>query len=354
MRKKLAKKALHVIKSGWFIEGKEKEKFEKKFASYCGVKHAIGVGNGLDALSLIIQGYKVLGTFSDQDEIIVPANTYIASILAISQNNLKPILVEPDDATYLINTKKIEKLLTPKTKAIMPVHLYGQTCDMKPIRKLAKKYGLKIIEDAAQAHGAYYKKKKAGGLGDAAGFSFYPGKTLGALGDAGIITTNDTALAQIVSSLANYGSTQKYIHPYRGRNSRLDEIQAAFLSLKLKHLNKEIEKRKHIAKLYKKHIKNKYIKLPEIKTDSSWHLFVIRTPYRKELQSYLKAHKIETMIHYPIPPHKQKAYSNYGDLSLPVTEKLAQEVLSLPINSLLTKQEVAYIIQTINDFEVKR
>ncbi|NPA52737.1 MAG: DegT/DnrJ/EryC1/StrS family aminotransferase [Aquificae bacterium] len=339
-----------VINSGWYILGEEVEKFEKEFANYCGAKYAIGVGSGLDALRLIIRGYKELGIFEEGDEIIVPANTYIASILAITEENLKPILVEPKLDTYLINPENIEEKITSKTKAIMVVHLYGQTCEMDKIWEIAKKYNLKIIEDSAQAHGAFYQDKKAGNLGDASGFSFYPGKNLGALGDGGAVTTNDKELAQVVEALRNYGSHKKYEHNYKGINSRLDEIQAAILRVKLKYLDKENKKRKEIAKFYLENIQNKKIILPKILTDSVWHLFVIRTKERDKLQEYLSQKGIQTLIHYPIPPHKQKAYKKWNNLSFPITESICKEILSLPIYKTLKTENIEYISKMVNSF----
>ena len=336
-----------VIESGWYILGEEVEKFEEEFAKYCGMKYAIGVGSGLDALKLIIRGYKELKIFDKNDEVIVPANTYIASILAISEEGLTPVLVEPKIDTYLIDPDKIEEKITSKTKAIMVVHLYGQTCEMDKIYKIAKKYNLKIIEDSAQAHGAFYKNKKAGNLGDASGFSFYPGKNLGALGDGGAITTNDETLMEVIKALRNYGSNKKYENLYKGYNSRLDEIQAAMLRVKLKYLDEENAKRKEIAKYYLENINNDKIILPKIITDSVWHLFVIRTKERDELQKYLAENGIQTLIHYPIPPHKQKAYKEWNNLSFPITEKLSREILSLPIYQ---QKNIKKIINYLNNF----
>ena len=348
--KELIKACENVIKSGWYIQGQECENFEQEFATYCGAKYAVGVGNGLEALSLIIKAYKELSVFQENDEIIVPANTYIASILAISQNNLKPVLIEPSLETYLINPKNIEEKITPRTKAIMAVHLYGQTCEMDEINTIAKKYNLKVIEDSAQAHGAYYKDKKAGNLADASGFSFYPGKNLGALGDGGAITTDDKKLYEVLKALSNYRSHKKYEHIYKGTNSRLDEIQAAMLRIKLKHLNKEIEKRKEIASYYLNNIKNKKIILPKIKTDSVWHLFVVRTKNRDDLGQYLLKNKIQTLIHYPIPPHKQQAYKELNHLSFPITQQIHNEVLSLPISGVQTLEETKLITDIINEY----
>ena len=350
----LSAKVLETVKNGWYIRGKECAAFEKRFAEYCGVKHCIGVGNGLEALKLILRAYKIIGLFSDDDEIIVPANTFIATILAISAENLKPVFVEPDITTYLIDPKKIEEKITAKTKAIMPVHLYGRVCNMNDIQSIAKKYKLKIIEDAAQAHGAMYKNIKTGNLSDAAGFSFYPGKNLGCLGDGGCITTNNDILAEITRKLANYGSHIKYVHEYKGENSRLDDIQAAVLSLKLKRLDKDNKRRQDIAKLYNTRITNPLIILPSIPDNEQehvWHIYCIRVQHRKDFIDYLAQNDIETMIHYPTAPHKQAAYKEYANLTLPITEKIHAEVVSLPMSPLLTDKHVMYIIEIINAYK---
>ena len=339
-----------VIDSGWYIQGNECTEFEKEFALYCGTKYTIGVANGLDALILILRAYKEMGIINDGDEVIVPSNTYIASILAISQNNLIPVLVEPDINTYLIDPLKIEEKITSKTKAILPVHLYGQTCQMDEINKIAKKYNLKVIEDSAQSHGAYFGNKRSGNLGDASGFSFYPGKNLGALGDGGAVTTNDEALANTIKALGNYGSHKKYENLYKGINSRLDEIQAAMLRVKLKYLDEEINKRRKIANYYLENIKNDNIILPTITTDSVWHLFVIRTIKREKLQKYLLDKGIQTLIHYPLPPHKQEAYKEWNDENYPISEQIHNEVISLPISGVQSLEETKKIVKVINDF----
>jgi dTDP-4-amino-4,6-dideoxygalactose transaminase len=341
-----------VLDSGWYILGNEVNLFEQQFSEYCGTKHAIGVANGLDALILIIRAYKELGVFKDNDEIIVPANTYIASILAISANNLIPVLVEPDIDTYNIDPKLIEAKITTRTKAILPVHLYGNLCDMKSINSIAEKYNLKVIEDCAQAHGATNDGIAAGNFGDAAGFSFYPGKNLGALGDAGAVTTNDTDLAVTIRALLNYGSEKKYHNQYKGINSRLDEVQAALLGVKLQTINVETRIRREIANRYLLEIKNPQIKLPKIATQDQhvWHLFVVRTANREKLQQYLTEKGIQTVIHYPIPPHKQQAYKDWNDLSYPISEEIHREVLSIPLNFILSSEEVSYIITTLNDY----
>lgn len=351
-RAELIEACTRVIDSGWYIQGNECKDFEAEFAKYCGTKHAIGVANGLDALILIFRAYKEMGIMSDGDEVIVPSNTYIASILAISQNNLTPVLVESDINTYLIDPTKIEEKITPKTKAILPVHLYGQTCDMDSINAIATKYNLKVIEDSAQSHGAYYGEKRSGNLGDASGFSFYPGKNLGALGDGGAVTTNDDELAQVIRALGNYGSHKKYENLYQGVNSRLDEIQAAMLRVKLRYLDHEITKRCDIADYYLHHIKNPKITLPTLRAADNhvWHLFVIRTHNRDEFQKYLNDNGIQTLIHYPIPPHKQQAYKEWNEQSYPISEQIHDEVLSLPINSVQCLEDTQKIIQVLNDF----
>ena len=342
-----------VIDSGWYIQGNECKEFDKEFASYCGAKYAIGVANGLDALILILRAYKELGFMKDGDEVIVPSNTYIASILAISQNNLVPVLVEPDINTYLLNPSKIEEKITSKTKAILPVHLYGQTCEMDKINEIAKKYNLKVIEDSAQSHGAYFKDKRSGNLGDASGFSFYPGKNLGALGDGGAVTTNDEELANTIKALGNYGSHKKYENLYKGVNSRLDEMQAAMLRVKLKYLDEESNKRREIANYYLENIKNNKLILPTVRTEDNhvWHLFVIRFSKRDELQKYLLDNGIQTLIHYPIPPHKQDAYKEWNNESYPVSEQIHDEVMSFPISGVQSFEDTKKIIRKINEFK---
>lgn len=352
-KKELIQASTEVIQSGWYIHGKACQNFEKEFADFCETEHCIGVANGLDALTLIFSAYKEMGILTDNDEVIVPANTYIASILAISQNNLKPVLVEPDINSYNLNPSQIEAKITAKTKAIMAVHLYGQTANMQEINTIAKKYNLKVIEDSAQAHGAMYEGKRSGNLADASGFSFYPGKNLGALGDGGAVTTNDRALADTIRALANYGSHKKYENLYKGVNSRLDELQAALLSVKLKYLDRDTQKRREIANYYLENINNKNIILPSVadKYAHVWHLFVIRTDNREKLQKFLLAHDIQSMIHYPIPPHKQEAYKEWNDLSLPITEKIHAEVLSIPMSPVLTKEQSTKIVAVLNRYE---
>lgn len=342
-----------VMSSGWYILGQEVEEFENEFAKYCGTKHCLGVANGLDALILIFRAYKEMGLVEDGDEVIVPANTYIASILAISANNLKPILVEPNINNFNINPCLIEKNITPKTKAILAVHLYGKSAPMDQINQIAKKYNLKIIEDAAQAHGAFFGDKRVGNLGDASGFSFYPGKNLGALGDGGAITTNDDKLARAVKALRNYGSHQKYQNIYKGLNSRLDEMQAAILKVKLQYLDQDNEQRRLIATTYCQNIKNPKIILPQPPVDKNshvWHLFVIRCDDRNDLQRYLLENGVQTVIHYPIEPHKQEAYKELSNLLLPISEKIHNEVLSLPIYPGLEEQDLFKIITLMNSY----
>lgn len=340
-----------VIDSGWYLLGKEVEKFEKEFANFCGVKYAIGVANGLDALIISLRALNI----GEGDEVIVPSNTYIATILAITANNAIPILVEPDMDTCNIDPKKIEAAITEKTRAIMPVHLYGQACDMTAIREIAKKYDLKVIEDCAQAHGALHKGECVGSFGDCGGFSFYPGKNLGALSDGGIITTNDEKIAEKARAIRNYGSLVKYENLYKGMNSRLDEIQSGILSVKLLHLETDNEKRRNVARYYLENIKNSVVTLPKIASDDQkshvWHLFVIRSKKRDDLKKYLSEKGIETVIHYPVPPHKQVAYRELNDLSFPVSEQLHQEVLSLPISPVMTEAEMKLVVDTINSYE---
>lgn len=377
-----------VVKRGWFLLGEEVDAFENEYAAYIGSKHCIGVANGLDSLRLILKAYIEMGFMKEGDEVIVPANTYIASILAITDNRLKPVLVEPDINTFNINISLIEKQVTTRTKAIMVVHLYGKACWSNQLEEIAKKYNLKIIEDNAQAAGAgiiaesgeqLVKNKKqrvesecdgtihhllsnlnrTGSLGCSAGHSFYPGKNLGALGDGGAITTNDDEHAEVVRALANYGSSKKYVNDYQGLNSRLDEIQAAVLRIKLHRLDTDNRHRYKIAQYYLKNITNSHVILPskwnsKTKTQNIshvWHLFVIRHPNRDRLQQYLADNGIQTLIHYPIPPHKQRAYKKLNGLSLPITEQIHMEVLSLPISPVITEEEIENITNTINRFK---
>lgn len=351
-REELLAACAGVIDSGWYIQGNEHKAFEKEFADYCGAKHCIGVANGLDALVLILRAYKELGVMQDGDEVIVPANTYIASILAISENGLVPVLVEPSPESFLIDPVNIAAKITPRTKAILPVHLYGQTCEMDAINAIARTHGLKVIEDSAQSHGACFGDKRSGNLGDASGFSFYPGKNLGALGDGGAVTTNDDDLAQVIRALGNYGSHKKYENLYKGINSRLDEIQAAMLRVKLKYLDDETQKRRAIASCYRENIKNDKIILPTARKDDNhvWHLFVIRTQSRDELQHYLTQKGVQTLIHYPIPPHQQAAYQEWNAKSYPISEKIHRDVLSLPISGVQNLDDTMAIIKILNDY----
>ena len=341
-----------IIESGSLILGNVLSEFENQFADYCNVSSVIGTGNGLDALTLIIRAYKEMGIFKEGDEIIVPANTYIASILAITECRLEPIFIEPDINTYNIDERLIEPKITPKTKAIMLVHLYGKISFTKAIKKLAEKYNLKIIEDCAQSCGATYYEKKSGGLGDAAGFSFYPTKNLGALGDAGAVTTNDDQLSETIKFLRNYGSQTKYINKYRGVNSRMDEMQAAILLVKLKCLDQNNKVRRKIAEYYIDNIINDNLILPLRQNDEShvWHLFVIRTEKRDTFQKFLIEKGIETLIHYPIPPHKQEAYKSYNSHNYPITEKIHKTILSIPLNTALTEKEIKRIVSICNQY----
>lgn len=345
-------KMKQVLDKGWFVLGDEVKTFEKDFAHYCGTQYCIGVGNGLEAMVLIFKAYIQLGKLQKGDEVIVPANTYIASILAILEADLVPILVEPKLETYNINPDLISAAITPKTRAVLAVHLYGQLAEMVAINTIAKQHNLLVIEDSAQAHGAFIPEGKAGNLSHAAAFSFYPGKNLGALGDAGAITTNEESLAKVIFAMRNYGSEQKYYNEYIGVNSRLDEIQAAFLNVKLPHLETENQLRLKVAQRYLNEIKNDKITLPHWdKTNSHvFHLFVIRTDDRVALQTYLKQNNIETLIHYPVPPHQQKAFFDWNSFSFPITEKIHREVLSLPISPVMTDQEVDYVIQIVNQY----
>jgi dTDP-4-amino-4,6-dideoxygalactose transaminase len=346
-----------VIDSGWYLFGKEVEAFEQEYGDYIGARHCIGVGNGLDALRLILKAYIEMGVMKEGDEIIVPANTYIATILAITDNRLTPIFVEPNINTYNIDFSIIEEKITEQTKGIMVVHLYGQNAMHPEIQRLADKYNLKLIEDNAQASGAFCGQKRTGSLGDASGHSFYPGKNLGALGDGGAVTTDDEELASVIRALANYGSNKKYVNNYQGLNSRLDEIQAALLRVKLKRLDTDNQHRRKIAYYYIENIKHHEINLPfadshKTKGNSHvWHLFVILTPQRTRLQQHLSENNIQTIIHYPIPPHKQLAYKDWNKLRLPITEAIHDEILSLPISHVMSMKDVRQVVNSINRFK---
>lgn len=341
-----------VINSGWYIQGQENTTFEHNYAKYIGSSHCIGCGNGLDALTLILRAYKELNIMHDGDEIIVPANTYIASILAITENNLIPVLVEPQFETLEIDDCLIEEHITDRTKAIMIVHLYGRCAYTDNIGDLCRKYNLKLIEDNAQAHGCRFGTKRTGSLGDAAGHSFYPGKNLGALGDAGAVTTDNDELATCIRALANYGSSQKYVFDYCGRNSRLDEIQAAVLNVKLRHLDDDNYKRQQVANYYYNNISHPEIKLPSRLPDENnvYHLFPIFCTKRDELQKYLTQNEVQTLIHYPIPPHKQKCYNGWNNISLPITERIHKEELSLPISPVISTDNVKRVVELLNAF----
>jgi dTDP-4-amino-4,6-dideoxygalactose transaminase len=352
--KELKEACARVIDSGWYIAGNELNLFEKEFASWCGVKHCIGVANGLDALILTIRAWKILGLLKEGDEILVPANTYIATVLAISENGLTPVFIEPDINTFNISVDEIKKNKTSRTKAIIAVHLYGRICQMDEIMDYANENGLLVLEDSAQAHGASIDGKRAGNWGHASGFSFYPGKNLGALGDAGAITTNNDELEEVLRALRNYGSHKKYENIYKGVNSRLDEIQAAMLRVKLNFLDSDTSIRQDIAKKYISGINNPLIQLPcnEIEEQSVWHLFVIKTKHRRLLSDFLSSEGISSLIHYPIPPHKQMAYTEYNHFNFPLTESIHRDVLSLPIDPTMTNEQIEFVIQKINEFKV--
>jgi len=340
-----------VIDSGWYIQGEHVARFENQFASYCSVDHCVGVASGLDALVLALKAWKNLGMLESGDEVIVPANTYIASILAITQNELVPCFVEPDEDTLNISVKNILNSISAKTKAIMPVHLYGRLAPMNEIMDIAKQHNLLVLEDAAQAHGASLNGKRAGSWGHAAAFSFYPGKNLGALGDAGALVSNDKAIVENVRKLGNYGSSKKYINKVKGVNSRLDEMQAALLNVKLKDLDRATNHRREIASFYCKNINNLHIKVPSLGgKDHVYHLFVVRSKFRDELSSHLKKCGIQTLIHYPIPPHKQDAYSEFNNFNLPVTEKMHDEIISIPIGPAMLEAEVNLVVDSCNSF----
>lgn len=343
-------KIQEIFNKGWYLQGEENIAFSKRFADYCGTKFCLGVANGLEALTLIIRAYG----FGKGDEIIVPANTYIATILAISENGCTPVLVEPDIRTYEIDPNKIEKAITSRTKAIMVVHLYGRSAEMDKISLIAKKYNLRLFEDCAQAHGAYFGSRRVGNWSDAAAFSFYPGKNLGCLGDGGAIVTNNEDLFNRVKALANYGSDKKYHHIYKGMNSRLDEIQAAFLNIKLDTLDDDNERRRKIACYYIDNIINPKVILPSVPRDRNshvWHVFVVRTEERDRFKNYLSACGIDTIIHYPTPPHMQLAYKEFNKLSFPITEKIHEQVISLPISQVMTQNEVDYVVDCVNSYK---
>lgn len=356
-REELIAAASRVIDSGWYIQGAEVKSFEEEFAKYCGSKHCVGVANGLDALTLTLRAWKELGKLNEGDEVIVPANTYIASVLAITENRLKPVLVEPDKATFNLCPRNTEAAITPRTRVILPVHLYGQLADMPAIMTIAERHNLLVLEDSAQAHGASLNGKKAGSWGHASGFSFYPGKNLGAIGDGGAVTTDDDELAGVIRALGNYGSRKKYENLYQGVNSRLDEIQAAMLRVKLKYLDHQTDRRRKAAAAYMEGITNKNILLPLPHESCAlsmshhvWHLFIIRCRQRESLQQHLADMGVQTLIHYPIPPHRQQAYAQWSRRSLPLTEALHDQVLSLPMGPSLSAEDVQGVITACNQW----
>jgi dTDP-4-amino-4,6-dideoxygalactose transaminase len=349
----LKEAAGQVISSGWYLLREATSRFEQEYADYIGTRYCIGVANGLDALTLIYRAYIELGVMQPGDEVIVPANTFIASILAITENGLKPVLVEPRWDTLELDDSLIEQAITPRTKSLMLVHLYGRCAYTEHIGEICQKYQLKLVEDNAQAHGCRYGQQRTGSLGDVAGHSFYPGKNLGALGDGGAVTTNDQELAEAIRALANYGSSQKYVFRYKGRNSRLDELQAAFLSVKLRHLDDDNLRRQQIANYYYDRINNPLVTLPQRLPDAQnvYHLFPVLCPQRDQLQQHLTDSGIQTLIHYPIPPHQQQCYKELSLLSLPVTERIHQQELSLPISPVLTDEEARMVVEALNAFK---
>ena len=345
--------AARVIDSGWYVLGQELAAFEREFADYCGAAHAVGVGSGLDALTLILRAYKELGALESGDEVIVPGNTFIASFLAITENQLVPVPVEPDPLSFNLDPACVQAAIGPRTRAIMVVHLYGQLADMPALAELARRHNLLLIEDAAQAHGAMREGCRAGAFGHAAGFSFFPGKNLGALGDGGAVVTSDSVLASRIAALRNYGSDVKYRHLHQGINSRLDEMQAALLRVKLKYLDGDTAQRRRIARRYREGIRHPSIQLPEVRQEQShvWHLFVVRCPRRDALQRHLRAQGVHSQVHYPVPPHRQPAYPGLHRLALPLTEQLHDEVLSLPMSPVLRDEEVDRVIAACRNFE---
>jgi dTDP-4-amino-4,6-dideoxygalactose transaminase len=352
-QQELKEACARVIDSGWYLNGNELKTFEKEFSVYCATDYCVGVANGLDALTLTLRAWKELGKLKEGDEVIVQANTYIASILAITENNLTPILVEPHESTFNLCPNAVKQAITPKTRVILPVHLYGQISPMPDLMKIAQDNDLLVLEDCAQAHGAAINGRKAGSWGHAAAFSFYPGKNLGALGDAGAVTTNDGGLAQIIKALGNYGSAKRYEHKLKGVNSRMDEIQAAMLCVKLKHLNNEIKARQRVAQKYLAEINNPLIQLPVVGDINShvWHLFVIKTDQREKLANYLTDNGIETLIHYPTAPHKQGAYKEWENKVFPISERLHEKVLSLPTSSVISENDLIKIVNVCNAFK---
>ena len=352
----LSEEVARVVRSGWYLQGRETERFSRLYAAYCGASFCIPTGNGLDALTNVLRAYRQMLGWQDGDEVIVPSNTFIATILAITHAGLTPVLCEPCLHDYLIDVKQIPALITSRTRAIMPVHLYGRLCDMDSIMGIAREHGLRVIDDAAQAHGASAGGRRVGSMTDATAFSFYPGKNLGALGDAGCVTTNDERLASVVRAMGNYGSEEKYQHLYKGVNSRMDEIQAAVLSLKLGRLDADNERRRHIARLYDQHIQNPLLTLPAVESEAGrnvYHIYPVRCPAREHLREYLSSHGIQTQVHYPVPPHKQMAYQEWADRKYRISERIHAEELSLPISPMLTDDEVMRVIDAINAFNVE-
>ena len=350
----LSKALENAVKSGWYIRGKECERFEKAFAKYCGTEYCIGVANGFEALTLIFKAYIQMGRLNRGDFVVVPANTYIASVLSISEAGLVPLLTDPDTQTLNLSVEGVKRVWNPQVKAILAVDLYGRAIPGKELSEFAKIHDLILVEDAAQGHGAVENHKRAGSFGDAAGFSFYPGKNLGALGDAGAVTTSDAELAKTIRALANYGSEQKYVNLFKGMNSRLDELQAAILSFKLPRLDSDNAKRSQIAKRYMKYISNPLVTLPSPGKPGEhvWHIFAIRTSYRKALQEYLTHSGVGTLIHYPIPPHRQSAYGELGELYFPIAEEIADTELSLPLYPQMTEDEISKVIEAVNAFHL--
>ncbi len=339
-----------VLRSGWYLKGEATQRFEQHYADYIGASYAVGCANGLDALTLILRAYKEMGVMQDGDEVIVPAHTFIASILAVTDNHLTPVFVEPDPETLQIDDSLIEQAITSRTKAVMIVHLYGRCAYTNRIGDICRQHGLKLIEDNAQAHGCRFEGRRTGALGDAAGHSFYPGKNLGALGDAGAVTTNDKTLAQTIMALGNYGSHVKYVHEFAGRNSRMDELQAAMLDVKLGFLDEDNQRRKEIATLYINKVRNPLIRIPQSDRDCVWHIFPVFCERREALRQYLLDHGVETQIHYPIPPHQQGCYRAWSHLVLPITERLCRQELSIPCHQVMREEEVDDVVHLLNAF----
>ncbi|MCR4584047.1 MAG: DegT/DnrJ/EryC1/StrS family aminotransferase [Prevotella sp.] len=339
-----------VVDGGWYLKGEATRSFEEHYANYIGTRCCVGCGNGLDALTLVFRAYREMGVMKEGDEVIVPANTYIASILSITENGLVPVLVEPDVNTLQIDDSLIEQRISPRTRAVMIVHLYGRCAYTDKIGEICHRFHLKLIEDNAQAHGCTFGNRRTGSLGDVAGHSFYPTKNLGAMGDAGAVTTDDVDLAENIRTLGNYGSSRKYVFDYVGKNSRMDELQAAVLDVRLKYLDEDNRRRKEVASIYINKVKNPLVCIPQSQRDSVWHIFPVLSSCRDELQRYLLRVGVETQVHYPIPPHKQGCYSEWNKLSLPITEQIHREELSLPCHPGMTEEEVCQVVRLLNDF----